>query len=197
MSVGHEHPSSAEIHQLVQLPFLLGSSKLIVAEVVAFVLHERNMSFVCSEFGSTMYVGMPSVYILREHIFRSPPRIIIIGAGWLGDKTTVASAPQLTFLGSSMITGRAVTIGAVRVTVWVLKFVFLAVVFAARLTFTQFDNLHMLDRGVVAVLATELAASAARLTFRCSVLVTLTARCVALASLYPLDVFHNLSKEWS
>ena len=71
---------------------------------------------------------------------------------------------KLTFLGSSVRTGRAVTIGAVLVAVWVLKLILLTVVLAARAALAQLDDLHMLDGGVVAVLAAKLAAGAAGLS---------------------------------
>ena len=70
----------------------------------------------------------------------------------------------LTFLGSSVRTGRAVTVGAVLVAVWVLKLILFTIVLAARAALAQLDDLHMLDGGVVAVLAAKLAAGAARLS---------------------------------
>lgn len=87
---------------------------------------------------------------------------------------------------------RAVTIGAVAVTVWVFKLVFLAVVLTARPTLAQFDDFHVLDGRVVTVLATVLAAGAAALARLIrSILLALTARRVAFASLNSLNVFHG------
>ena len=91
-----------------------------------------------------------------------------------------------------MRTGRAVTVGAVLVAIWVLKLILLTVVLAARAALAQLDDLHMLDGGVIAVLAAKFAAGAAGLSVSRgrSVLFALTARSVALASLDPLDVLH-------
>ena len=101
----------------------------------------------------------------------------------------------LTFFGSSVRIGRTITIGAVLVTVWVLKFILFTVVLAALATLAQLYYLHMLDGGVVAVLATKFAAGAAGLAVSRgrSVLFALTAGSVTLASLDSLDVLHRVS----
>ena len=101
-------------------------------------------------------------------------------------------ATVLTLLGSSVCTGWAVTVGAVLVAIWVIKLVLFAVVFAALATLAQFDDLHMLNGGVVAVFATEFATGATRLRLgrTGSVLLALAADSVTLASLDPLNVFH-------
>ena len=94
-----------------------------------------------------------------------------------------------------MRTGRAVTVGAVLVAVWILKLILFTVVLAASATLAQLDDLHMLDGGVVAVLAAKSAAGAAAglaVSRGRSVLFTLTAGSVTLASLDSLDVFHLL-----
>lgn len=90
--------------------------------------------------------------------------------------------------------GRAVTVGAVLVAIWVLKLIFFTVVLAARAALAQLDDLHMLDGGVVAVLTAKLSAGAAGLSVSRgrSILFTLTARSVTLPSLDPLDVLHLL-----
>lgn len=94
-----------------------------------------------------------------------------------------------------MRTGRAVTIGAVLVTVWVLKLILFTVVLAARAALAQLDDLHMLYGGVVAVLATKFAAGTAGLAVsrERSVLFALTAGNVTFSSLDSLDVLHLVS----
>ena len=98
----------------------------------------------------------------------------------------------LTLFGSSVRTGRAVTIGAVLVAIWVLKLVLFTVIFAALATFAQLDDLHMLYGGVVAVLAAKFTTDAAGLPISrgSSVLFTFTARKVTFASLDSLNVLH-------
>ena len=99
----------------------------------------------------------------------------------------------LTFFRSSVCTGRTVTVGAVLVAVRILKLVFFTVVLAARATLAQLDDLHMLDGGVVTVLAAKSAAGAAAglaVSRGRSVLFTLTAGSVTLTSLDSLNVLH-------
>ena len=101
----------------------------------------------------------------------------------------------LTFFRSSVRTGRAVTVGAVLVAVWVLKLILFTVVLAARPALAQLDDFHMLDGCVVTVLAAKSAAGAAAgpvVSRGRSVLFTLTAGSVTFASVDSLDVLHRL-----